>query len=226
MPTATPIDVLFGAYRRDILRLLLLRPQEAFHVREIERLTGIPAGSVHRELKALLEAGLVLREPLGNLVRFRADRSCPIFAELASILRRIDTAAAYSQRPAAQLRAAEPAAVYGRSARSRRGESRTLRRLGVTRRALGDLCRRHHLKKLSFFGSVTRDDFRPDSDVDVMVEFEPGSKPSLFTPSDLRDKLSELFGGRRVDVVTSKSVSNPFRRESILRDLETVYAAR
>jgi predicted nucleotidyltransferase len=226
MSSATPIDVLFGAYRRDILRLLLLRPREAFHVREIERLTGIPAGSVHRELKALLEARLVLREPLGNLVRYRADQDCPIFPELASILREAGTPSSYRQPAAEQLRAAEPTVAYAASNSPRRRASRALRRLGVSQRAVGEFCRGHRLRKLAFFGSVTRDDFRPGSDVDVMVEFESGSKPSLFTISDLRDELSALFGGRPVDVITGASVANPLRREAIMRDLETVYAAK
>jgi uncharacterized protein len=124
------------------------------------------------------------------------------------------------------LPAAEAETAYVHAGKTSRGASRALRRLGVSRRALGDFCRRHHLRKLSLFGSVTREDFKPDSsDVDVMVEFEPGSKPSLFTLSDLRDELSAMFGGRHVDVITNGSIPNPFRREAIMRDLETVYAS-
>jgi predicted nucleotidyltransferase len=83
-----PVDLLFNAYRRQVLGLLLLRPDEALHVREISRLTGVPAGSLHRELRALTEAGLLLREPAGNQVRYRANRACPIFLELAGIFRK------------------------------------------------------------------------------------------------------------------------------------------
>jgi predicted nucleotidyltransferase len=83
-----PVDLLFNAYRRQVLGLLLLRPDEALHVREISRLTGVPAGSLHRELRALTEAGLLLREPAGNQVRYRANRACPIFPELAGIFRK------------------------------------------------------------------------------------------------------------------------------------------
>lgn len=82
------MDLLFGAYRRQVLGLLLLRPDESLHVREIARLTGVPAGSLHRELRALTEAGLLLRESVGNLVRYRANRASPIFAELTEILRK------------------------------------------------------------------------------------------------------------------------------------------
>ena len=83
-----PIDFLFSRYRRQVLALLLLRPDEQFHVRELERLTGISAGSLHRELKAMALAGLLVRERQGNQVLYRADRSCSIYEELASIFRK------------------------------------------------------------------------------------------------------------------------------------------
>lgn len=86
--TRKPIDLLFSGYRRQVLALLLLRPEESLHVREISRLTGVPAGSLHRELNILEDAGLLLREPMGNQVRYRADRSCPIYPELREIFRK------------------------------------------------------------------------------------------------------------------------------------------
>ena len=82
------VEILFGAYRRQILALLLLRPDESFHVREIGRLTGVPAGSLHRELKLLSDAGLLLRSAAGNQVRYQVDRTCPIHEELAGIFRK------------------------------------------------------------------------------------------------------------------------------------------
>lgn len=85
---AGPVTVLFSAYHRQVLGLLLLRPAESFHTREIARLTGIPAGSLHRELKALTEAGLLTRQPLGNQVRYQAERGCPVYEELAAIFRK------------------------------------------------------------------------------------------------------------------------------------------
>ncbi len=87
MPT-NPVDLLFGSYRRQVLGLLLLRPEDSLHVREISRLTRVPAGSLHRELRALTEAGLLLREPVGNQVRYRADRASPIYPELAELFRK------------------------------------------------------------------------------------------------------------------------------------------
>ncbi len=81
-------ETLFSDYRRRILALLLLRPDENFHVREISRLTGVPAGSLHRELKLLTSAGLLSRQAMGNQVRYRAELDCPIFHELAGIFRK------------------------------------------------------------------------------------------------------------------------------------------
>lgn len=88
IPAPQLVDVLFGVYRRQILALLLLRPDESFYVREISRLTGVPAGSLHRELRLLSDAGLLERSLAGNQVRYRVDRSCPIHEELAGILRK------------------------------------------------------------------------------------------------------------------------------------------
>lgn len=88
--TQTPdlAAVLFGGYHRQLLALLLLRPEHSFHVREVERLTGVPVGSAHRELKRFAEAGLLTRTRVGNQVRYQASRACPIFEELAGIFRK------------------------------------------------------------------------------------------------------------------------------------------
>ena len=72
------IELMFGAYRRKLLGLLLLRPDERYHVRELARMTEISAGSLHRELKALFEAGLLIREEVGNQVLYRANQNCEI----------------------------------------------------------------------------------------------------------------------------------------------------
>lgn len=80
--------LLFGAYRRQILALLLMHPEQSFHVREIARITGKPAGTLYRELSALAEAGLLIRSPFGNQVHYRANPACPIYEELRGILRK------------------------------------------------------------------------------------------------------------------------------------------
>ncbi len=79
---------LLGASRAAILAVLLLRPEEAMHVRELARVTGISPGTLHRELRALTELGLLARREAGRQVFYSADRSCPVYEELASLLRK------------------------------------------------------------------------------------------------------------------------------------------
>jgi uncharacterized protein len=86
----------------------------------------------------------------------------------------------------------------------------------VDRVRLAEFCRRHHIRKLSFFGSVLGTDFRPDSDVDVLVEFEPRHVPGLLTLAGLEIELSELLG-RKADVRTAEDLSRYFRDEVVAR---------
>ena len=80
--------VLFPSYRRRVLGLLLLRPAESLHGREIARRTGLPAGTLTRELKRLASVGLLTQERRGNQTLYSANQACPIFSELAGILRK------------------------------------------------------------------------------------------------------------------------------------------
>jgi predicted nucleotidyltransferase len=87
---------------------------------------------------------------------------------------------------------------------------------------IADFCRRHHLRKLSLFGSVVRNDFGPNSDVDVLVVYEPGV-PVGFRVFDMEEELSRLWGGRRVDIVNEKYL-NPHLRDRILGEAQVQYA--
>ena len=88
--------------------------------------------------------------------------------------------------------------------------------------ALAALCRRHHIRRLALFGSILRDDFGPESDIDVLVVFEPCSTPG-FGLITIQDELSELLG-RPVDLHTPASLSRYFRDE-VLRESEPLYVA-
>jgi len=114
--------LLFGAYRRQVLALLLMHPEQSFHVREIARITGKPAGTLYRELSSLALAGLLIRSPFGNQVHYRANPACPIYEELRGILRKT-FGVADVLRDALELHAdrIEVAFVYGSVAR---GEER------------------------------------------------------------------------------------------------------
>jgi len=96
-------------------------------------------------------------------------------------------------------------------------------RIMVDQERIADLCRRWRIRELALFGSVLRDDFRTDSDVDVLVEFEPGHTPG-FAFAELQDELRAILG-REVDLVTKPGLRNPFRRHEILRTREVLYAA-
>lgn len=81
-------SILFPEYRRRVLGLLLLHPDERYHVREIARLTNTTAGTLHRELSKLAKCNILLRELSGNQVYYQANRNFPIYAELTSILKK------------------------------------------------------------------------------------------------------------------------------------------
>jgi hypothetical protein len=96
-------------------------------------------------------------------------------------------------------------------------------RIPIPKELIDDFCRRHHIRKLALFGSVLRDDFRPDSDVDVLVEFEPGKTPGLdFFGMEI--ELSELLG-RKVDLNTSGLLSKYFR-DRVIAEAEVQYVAQ
>jgi len=95
--------------------------------------------------------------------------------------------------------------------------------VNVDSQAIAAFCRRHHIRRLTLFGSVLREDFRQDSDVDVLVEFEPGHVPGLKFVS-IESELSRLFGGRRVDLVTPK-ILNPRIRDQVLHSARSLYVA-
>jgi len=121
MATRQPIDLaalFFGVYRRQVLGLLLLHPDESFHLREIARITNTQPGTLRRELALLAEAGVLQSEKIGNLVRYRASPDCPVYDELRGILRKTTGIAEILRKALAPLRDKISAAfVYGSVAR-------------------------------------------------------------------------------------------------------------
>jgi uncharacterized protein len=87
-----------------------------------------------------------------------------------------------------------------------------MKKISISKKQIAEFCRRNHIRKLSLFGSVIRDDFGPDSDVDVLVEFEQGAKVGLLTMARIERELSVLFN-RKVDLRTSEDLSRYFRQE-------------
>ena len=100
--------------------------------------------------------------------------------------------------------------------------------ISIDREKIAMFCRRWQVDELALFGSVLREDFRPDSDVDVLVQFLPEARHSLFDLARMQMELEEIFG-RQVDLVERSAIEksrNYIRRKAILSSLETVYATR
>jgi predicted nucleotidyltransferase len=85
-------------------------------------------------------------------------------------------------------------------------------------------CRRHHIRRLSVFGSVLKGTARPDSDIDLLVDFEPGHVPGLLAIATMEQELSMMLGGRAVDLRTANDLSRHFRDE-VVRTARVEYAA-
>jgi predicted nucleotidyltransferase len=94
--------------------------------------------------------------------------------------------------------------------------------LHLDRERIAEFCRRQRIRCLALFGSVLRDDFGPESDVDVLVEFEPGHVPDFFRLYTVEQELSALFGGRSVDIVTYRAL-NRHLREPVLASAQVQY---
>jgi predicted nucleotidyltransferase len=200
-------NLLFGAYRHRVLSLLFLQPGDRFHVRMISRLTGVPAGSLHRELRQLADAELLVAARSGNQVLYSANAASPVFHELAAMLDKTagtpptlhDRAVEYTVDP-------PPGSLVPPDSKE-----------------LATICRRYKVKKMSLFGSAARGELRPDSDVDLLVEFKPKQGPSLWGQVRMQDALSPLFGGRQVNIAGPGVLENPYRRATIERDLKLLY---
>jgi hypothetical protein len=90
---------------------------------------------------------------------------------------------------------------------------------------IAEFCRRNRIRKLSLFGSALRSDFRSDSDIDLLVEFQPGPAPSFFDLARMERELSALLSGRKVDLRTPQELSRYFREE-VLSSANVQYAER
>src|SRR3989338_8150273 len=95
-------------------------------------------------------------------------------------------------------------------------------RIEFDKSKLASFCRKHAIRRLALFGSVLRDDFRPDSDVDVLVEFEPGKVPGFLRFYEIEQELAGILGGRSPDLVTSKFLNHRIRSR-VLAEAQVQY---
>ena len=209
-------DALFSKAQRRVLGLLFGHSERSFYANEIVRAARAGVGAVQRELEGLAAAGLVTVSRVGNQKHYQANRGSPIFEELRSIVAKVlpSVSTAGPAAPALQ----QPRAEYAVGARAAR--------LRIPKKEIAALCRKYGVKKLSVFGSAARGEMNPESDVDLMLEFHPASKTSLWDYPAMQDEFSAMFDHRKVEFASPEILRNPFRRKTILPDLKTLYEAR
>ena len=95
--------------------------------------------------------------------------------------------------------------------------------ISVDKESIADFCRKHYIRRLSLFGSVLREDFTAESDIDVLADFEPGHLPGLFGIARMERELSTILEGRKVDLRTAEDLSRYFR-DDVLKEAEVQYA--
>ena len=100
----------------------------------------------------------------------------------------------------------------------------TYHNVEISEQGIAEFCRKWRITEFALFGSVLRPDFRPDSDIDVLITFGRDAPWSLWDMDDLSDELRQLLG-REVDVVSKRALKNPFRRHEILTTRRVIYAA-
>ena len=99
------------------------------------------------------------------------------------------------------------------------------KRISIQKDKIAEFCKKHHVQRLAIFGSALRNDFKLESDIDILVDFEPGRTPGFFKLFEMEDELSNLFGGRKVDLLTPQDLSQYFR-DRVIESAEVQYVRR
>ena len=200
-------DALFTKVQQRVLAVLFGHPERSYFANEIIRLAASGTGAVQRELARLESVGLVTVTRVGRQKHYQANPAAPVYEELRSLVEK-----AIGEREKGMPTNDQDSLVIGNA-------------LSVSRSALRKLAKRYHIRRLVLFGSAARGELRPDSDIDLLVEFESGQSPSLGGMTEIQEAFAKLFGGRKVDVATPSILNNPYRRRAIERDMEELYAA-
>ena len=185
------LETLFGSKLRvKVLDRLFYHPDERYYVRQLAALLNEDSTNISRELKRLESAGILVSAISGKQKYYQADQKSPAFQAISGLLTRL---------PATIT-------VMPPSLNVRLGQ-----RLKLNTSKLTEFCRLNHIQSLSLFGSVLRDDFKPECDIDVLVEFQPGKTPGFLRLEGMEEELSTLIGGRKVDLRTPQDLSKHFR---------------
>jgi predicted nucleotidyltransferase len=190
---------LFSKTRQAVIALFYGQADSSFYTKQVLDAVKLGRGTVQRELKNLTDAGIIHREVQGRQVYYRANKNCPIFNELRSIVLKVSgVTGGHDQLSTSLINS----------------------RVKISESQLAHFCRRNHINKLSLFGSVLREDFNPESDIDILVEFESGHVPG-FDIINLEKELSRLLE-RKVDIRTPSDLSRYFR-ETVVREARVKY---
>ena len=202
------LEILFGSrLRAKVLGWLYSHPDERFFVRQLTTLVGEDSTNASRELARLATIGILVSTTEGKQKYYQANRKSPVFKELNSMA--CKTGLISATKTMVTTPKSQGSLLY--------------QRFGISKQKLSSFSRRHHIARLSLYGSVLRPDFRPDSDIDVLVEFKPGHAPG-FGIVTMEKELSDLLG-RKVDLRTPGDLSRYFR-EQVIREASVQYVAK
>jgi hypothetical protein len=198
------LETLSGSKLRiKVLVWLFSHTNERYFVRQLAGMVHEDSTNVSRELSRLEKSGILISTIEGKRKYYQSNRQSPVFNELKNLI-------AVMPLPISEPSNGEKAANIDA-------------RFPVTQSQLAAFCREHHIKKLSLFGSVLRNNFRPDSDVDVLVEFEPGKVPG-FGIIKIQNELTQLVG-RHVDLRTPGDLSRYFRSD-VVKEARVKYVSK
>lgn len=198
----TPLaDLLLGPLRQRVLSRLLLHPDTSLHVRELARQTGTQPGTLNRELAKLAQAGVLLRQQVGNQVHYQANRSCPVFDELAGLLRKTAGLAAVlvdTLAPLADAGHIDVALVFGSVARGEETASSDVDVLILGDLALADAVEALHPAQDTLHREINPVVYRPADFADTLAAGNTWArdivaKPKLFLIGGA-DDFAELVG--------------------------------
>ena len=192
------LEQIFGSRLRvKVLGYLFTHPDNHFYVRQLTALIAEDSTNVSRELARLEKIGIVISTIEGKQKYYQANQKSPVFNEIKALMTQMIS-----------LTSLKPKSII----------DRLNQRLHVDKRKLAAFCRQNHIRTLSLFGSILRDDYKSESDIDVLVEFQPGKTPGFLTLGSMEEELSELTGGRKVDLRTSQDLSKQFR-DRVLKEV-------
>ena len=189
--------ILGSRLRAEVLGWLFTHSDERYYVRQLTALLGEDSTNVSRELARLEKTSILVSTAEGKQKYYQANRKSLVFEELKNLMTRLADELTDSTDKISQ-------------------------RIAMPKLQLKAFCHRHNILRLSLFGSVLRNDFKPDSDIDVLVEFQAGKTPGFLKLAGIEEELAALLGARKVDLRTPQDLSRHFR-DRVLKEAKVLY---